>query len=749
MNTDGGGAVDTTQASIYDADPAWSPDGAHIVFTRDAGGQTFNLWTARADGTAKLRVTDAPGAQRNSFPDWGSRAAETIATLEPVADTFVRASDPDTPHGAETTFDVHAGASLYCGQGPGPAYGLLRFDLSSLPAGVQVTDARLDLTVVGGFAQDGDGNHYAIRLDSNAWDEDRSRGPDRPEDGMDPGPVGPPFGEATINGVPLSASQDVLGTTSTFNNNCNANSGGPPVRTFTAPQDRAQNFANAVGEVIGTGQLSAQIWSQPCGTATTVPCQSGGSEKAYFLRYYSREAAPALRPKLVVTYPSSVDVTSFNATPVDPKAGIARTAMRRARIGAARAFEHHALRRSSRRRPRRNAARRNPTRRNPARRNPLGETPLGRDEPRPRRPLRGPPDGAPVVAAAPPRGRLACVTRAHLARHRAAPERQPRRRFALTPRPAVLDGQGTTTSRWPTSTTRGAPSATWSRSRSRSAAASRSPISRAPSRTASSILSSELVHDHEHALLADKRPLARPEGRAARRNTLGETPLGETLLWDTPLGETPLGETPLGETPLGETPLGETPLGETALAGTPLGETPLGETDLSRAPLGETPLGETPLGETDLTDAPLGETPLGETPLGETPLGETPLGETLISDIETQSCTTIFVSCPPGTDTIDQHFGELQPNVTIADLVAVLTPAARASLTLGDLVASLANPNGSASHSCWPCSTRPPPTPSRRSRRSSPRPAASRSPTSSQASRTRTHSRSTTSSSRC
>ena len=183
------------------------------------------------------------------------------------------------------------------------------------------------------------------------------------------------------------------------------------------------------------------------------------------------------------------------------------------------------------------------------------------------------------------------------------------------------------------------------------------------------------------------------KGAPLGETPLGETPLGETLLWDTPLGETPLGETPLGETPLGETPLGETPLGETALAGTPLGETPLGETDLSRAPLGETPLGETPLGETDLNRRSARGDALGETPLGETPLGETPLGETLISDIQTQSCTTIFVSCPPGTDTIDQHFGELQPNVTIADLVAVLTPAARASLTLGDLVASLADPN--------------------------------------------------------
>ena len=159
---------------------------------------------------------------------------------------------------------------------------------------------------------------------------------------------------------------------------------------------------------------------------------------------------------------------------------------------------------------------------------------------------------------------------------------------------------------------------------------------------------------------------------------LGETPLGETPLGETPLGETPLGETPLGETPLGETPLGETPLGETPLGETPLGETPLGETDLSRAPLGETPLGETPLGET-----PLGETPLGETPLGETPLGETQFGAL-------QVCAAVFTDCPndPG-DLLKDHRAFLQPGVTIGDLVAALTPAARTSLTLSDVTESI------------------------------------------------------------
>ena len=75
MNTDG--AAPLTPRRPRSTTPiSWSPDGAHIVFSRDAGGQTFNLWTARADGTAKLRVTN-PGDAAELVPDWGVRAAET------------------------------------------------------------------------------------------------------------------------------------------------------------------------------------------------------------------------------------------------------------------------------------------------------------------------------------------------------------------------------------------------------------------------------------------------------------------------------------------------------------------------------------------------------------------------------------------------------------------------------------------------------------------------------------------------
>ncbi len=670
MNVNGTGAVDVTGSGNYDADPAWSPDGSHIVFTRErTGGLTFNLWTARADGTAQLPITFAGSTQRNSFADWGTRVAETVVTLEPVADTYVRASDPGTAHGTEATFDVHAGANIYCGRGPGPAYGLLRFNLSSLPAGVQVTDARLDLTVAGGFAQDGDPSHYAIRLNNNAWPESVTWD-SRPADGILPGPVGPPFGEATINGVPLSTSLDVLGIANAFNNNCGANSGGPAVRTFTAPDNRAQSFADAVAAEAGDGSLSLQIWSQPCGTPTTVPCQNGQLQQAYFVQYYSREADPALRPKLVVTYTSTVDVTSFTATPANPKAGLAQIALDDVPPSVLLA-------------PSRTTASA------PLGDTPLGDTPLG-DTPLGDTPLGDTPLGDTSLGLRSLLTELRTVPLSSLPllrdggwprvlvgtalAQRALQNVSLGDVLALTPRPAVLDGQGTDDI------------TLVELDLSRSALGDVATIAYA---LGNGVTLSELLA----ATALDPGLQQWCTLTATNCSTTSVLALGlrGAPLGDTPLGDTPLGDTPLGDTPLGDTPLGDTPLGDTPLGDTPLGDTPLGDTNLNRAPLGDTPLGDTPLGDTNLNRAPLGDTPLGDTPLGDTPLGDTPLGDTQISSLAI--CAALFVQCPPAGDTIDQHLADLRPGVTLADFVAALTPAAQQSLTLADLVASLRNPN--------------------------------------------------------
>jgi Tol biopolymer transport system component len=685
MNADGTAADNLTDATIFDADPAWSPTGDRIVFTRDSGGQTFNLHLAEADGTTTFpaRITFANTTQRNSFPDWVGEPVEQqqTVTLEPVADTYVRESDPETAHGTETTFDVYPGASSSCGVS-GPAYGLLRFDLSALPAGVSVTDARLDLTVDGGFADDGDPSHYAIRIYDNSWTESVTWS-NRPADGIVPGQRDP-FVEPTINGTLLSASQDVLGVASAFNSNC-SEPVGPPVRTFAAPPAHPESFASAVRDANGDGNLSLQVWSQACGTPTTVLCQNGQPAEGYYLRYYSREAEPALRPKLVVTLGAAVDVTSFSAAPVDPTAGLAQVKL---------ADVPPSVLLAPQRTTNSTPLGETPLGETPLGETPLGETPLGETS----LGLDGlladlrtvPLSSLPLIREG---GWPALLANTPLA-SRALQNVSLGDLFALTPRLPALDGQGTDDITL----------ADLDFSRS-----SLGDVVAIAYALGNGVTLAELEGAFSNGTLdADLQrwctatstncPATGVLALGIRGAPLGETPLGETPLGETPLGETPLGETPLGETPLGETPLGETPLGETPLGETPLGETPLGETALAGTPLGETPLGETdlsrsPLGETPLGETNLGGTPLGETPLGETPLGETPLGETPVSDIEAQSCTTIFISCPPGTDTIDQHFDDLQPDVTIADLVAVLTPAAQARLTLSALVASLASPD--------------------------------------------------------
>ena len=590
-------------------------------------------------------------------------------TLEPVADTYVRQSDPETAHGTETTFDVFAGASSSCGVS-GPAYGLLRFDLSALPAGVSITDARLDLTVDGGFADDGDPSHYAIRIYDNSWSESVTWS-NRPADGIVLGQRGPPLVPPTINGTLLPASTDVLGVASAFNSNC-AEPVGPPVRTFASPPAHAESFASGVRDAIGDGNLSLQIWSQPCGTPTTVVCQNGQSAQGYYLRYHSREAAPALRPKLVVTLGSAVDVTSFSATPEDPTAGLAQVAEADVPPSVLLA-------------PPRQTTDSSPLGETPLGETPLGETPLGET------PLGETPLGETSLGLDGLLADLRTVSLSSLPLLREGgwpallantPSLASRALqnvslgdvFAVTPRLPELDGQGTDDITLA--------DLDFSRSPLGDVATIAFALGNGVTlaELEGAFTNNTLDPDLQRWCTATSTncPATGILALGIRGAPLGETPLGETPLGETPLGETPLGETPLGETPLGETPLGETPLGETPLGETPLGETPLGETDLSRAPLGETPLGETPLGET-----PLGETPLGETPLGETPLGETQFGALAV-------CATVFTDCPndPG-DLLKDHRAFLQPGVTIGDLVAALTPAALSTLTLSDVVDSI------------------------------------------------------------
>jgi CSLREA domain-containing protein len=75
MNADGTNQHNLTSAPIFDADPAWSPNGTKIAFVRDLSGQNFNVFTANADGTNKVQLTFGSAPSRNSFPNWGTQVS--------------------------------------------------------------------------------------------------------------------------------------------------------------------------------------------------------------------------------------------------------------------------------------------------------------------------------------------------------------------------------------------------------------------------------------------------------------------------------------------------------------------------------------------------------------------------------------------------------------------------------------------------------------------------------------------------
>jgi hypothetical protein len=231
-------------------------------------------------------------------------------TLTPEADTFVRASDPAVAHGLETSFDVHGGASSYnCGTGP--AVGLLRFDLSSIPAGATITGATLQLTSFTGFAFDGDPVHHASFIPDDSWAEGSVTWNTRPADGLVP--QAPPA-EWLLFGSPLSTSPANLGAASAFDNvGCFGTTS--TSRAFTSP-----NLATRVGaERAGDGKLSVEVFTIACGTPFAVVCQNGQLEQSYFLRYYSKEQSLLTAPRLSVDYttlatPSLIRVVSTGGT---------------------------------------------------------------------------------------------------------------------------------------------------------------------------------------------------------------------------------------------------------------------------------------------------------------------------------------------------------------------------------------------------------------------------------------------------
>ena len=58
VNPDGSGDTLLMPETVDDSQPAWSPDGKRIVFTRfNSADQTSEIWIVNADGTGAQRLT--------------------------------------------------------------------------------------------------------------------------------------------------------------------------------------------------------------------------------------------------------------------------------------------------------------------------------------------------------------------------------------------------------------------------------------------------------------------------------------------------------------------------------------------------------------------------------------------------------------------------------------------------------------------------------------------------------------------
>ena len=67
MNADGSGQTNLSNEQAYDEDPAWSPDGTKLAYTRSANAVP-EIYVMNADGSGKTNLTNNPASDR--YPTW-------------------------------------------------------------------------------------------------------------------------------------------------------------------------------------------------------------------------------------------------------------------------------------------------------------------------------------------------------------------------------------------------------------------------------------------------------------------------------------------------------------------------------------------------------------------------------------------------------------------------------------------------------------------------------------------------------
>lgn len=75
MNADGSRVRRLTRGKASERDPAWSPDGEQIAFTRQGRNNVAEIWVMNADGSGATRLTNDRGYDVQ--PSWSQTARES------------------------------------------------------------------------------------------------------------------------------------------------------------------------------------------------------------------------------------------------------------------------------------------------------------------------------------------------------------------------------------------------------------------------------------------------------------------------------------------------------------------------------------------------------------------------------------------------------------------------------------------------------------------------------------------------
>ena len=228
---------------------------------------------------------------------------DTTVSIAPEADTFVDANQPGENFDTLDYSDVYGGSSpAPCVLADGMSYTLMRFDLSSLPAGATIVNAQLDTTTRAGYAQDGDPAHWALFLPDDSWDPTTVTWNTRPADGT----ASPGSSNAT-GGGDIRRSNLALGAADVFRASCGADNAGDQGKIFPSTSDGGlqsveQGITNLADHITsqraGDGKLSLELWTPSCLTNPNL-CDPGHDNFAYWARYYTTRASdPKLRPTL-------------------------------------------------------------------------------------------------------------------------------------------------------------------------------------------------------------------------------------------------------------------------------------------------------------------------------------------------------------------------------------------------------------------------------------------------------------------